>query len=184
MDTLVPAFVTFGGVHFPLEASSISVGLTGDIEELGALRYTVDQLVNGDAGTMSLDELSRHGFIMPELWALPIIPARPISELADGPINWFRLSGYWPDTSDAFQVAAGFLPRYLVIPRTAFLELTVCLRSFRAAILSGRREGRVNDTPVPPLPPLTPELEEHERLRAQSFKDAQAYREKLYERRQ
>ena len=40
-----------------------------------------------------------------------------------------------------------------------------------------------NDTPVPPLPPLTPELEEHERLRELSSKEAQAYREKLYARR-
>lgn len=177
---LVPSFLTIDGVHFPLQATSGSVGLARGIEELQALRFAVDQLVNGRARTMPLDQLSHDGFHVQELSAMPVDPTEPVGWHWDGPVNWLRLSGRWPDLTDAFLARAGFIRHALVIPRPVFLELVSQLRVIREQILSGKREGRVDDAPVPPLPPLTPELQEHERLRELSSRDAQAYREKLY----
>lgn len=180
MTPLVPSFLTIGGVHFPLQAHPQHVGIALGIEELQALRYSIDQLVNGDARTMSLDELSREGFHVQEL---SLMPADPTWRwCADGPVNWLRLSGRWPD-GDAFLAWAGFIRYALVIPRPVVLELVSQMRVIREQILSGKREGRVDDTPLPPLPPLTPELEEHDRLRAYSTKEAQAFREQRHARR-
>lgn len=181
MVPLVPAFLTIDGVHFPLEAHPQHVGIALGVEELQALRYAVDELVNGDARTMSLDELSRKGLHVQEL---SLMPANPTGRwCGDGPINWRRLSGRWPDLGDAFLAWAGFVRYALVIPRPVAVELVSQLRGIREQVLSGEREGWVDDTPVPPLPPLTPELEEHERLRKTSAEQAQAYREQLRARR-
>jgi hypothetical protein len=177
---LVPAFLTIDGVNFPLEANELSVGIALGIDELQALRYSIDQIVNGDAREMSLKDLSRDGFHVQELSLMPVDPTRPPGWYGDGPINWLRLSGRRPDLSNAFLAWSGFARHALVIPRPVVLELVSQLRVIREQILSGKREGRIDDTLVPPLPPLTPELEEHERLRGLSFDDAQEYREELY----
>lgn len=106
-----------------------------------------------------------------------------LGSLADGPLNWRRLSGSWPDLADAFLVRAGFLQRDLVVPRRVLIELVSQLRALRGEILAGKREGRIDETEVPPLCPLTPELEEYETLRRESPDDAYAYADALYQRR-
>jgi hypothetical protein len=181
MAPLVPAFLTLDGVHFPLEAHPVYVGITSSIEELQALRFSLDQLVNDEARSMSIEELSRKGFHVQELSLMPADPTW--RNCADGPINWLRLSGRWPEPGDAFLAWAGFIRYALVIPRPVVLELVSRMRVIREQILSGKREGRVDDTPLPALPPLTPELEEYDRLRESSLQEARAYREKLYARR-
>jgi hypothetical protein len=132
---------------------------------------------------MSFEDLSRDGFHVQELSLMPVDPTDSMRAHWDGPISWLRLTGQWPDLSDAFIARAGFADRALVIPRSVLFELVLQMRVIREQILTGKREGRVDDTPLPPLPPLTPDLEEHERLRGYSSEEAQAYREKLYARR-
>jgi len=183
MAPLVPAFLKIEGVHFPLQATAGSVGIASGIEELQALRFALDQLVNGDARTMSIDQFLRDGFHVQELSLMPVDPAMQTRWLADGPINWRWLSGRWADLTGAFLAWAGFIERALVVPGPVVLELVTRLRALREDILAGTREGRVDDTPVPPPPPRTPEIEEHDRLREQSLAEAQAYREELYARR-
>lgn len=183
MDTLVPSFASISGVDFPLEANEFGVGLASSAEELEALRYAIDEMVNGDSRHVPIEALAREGFHVQELSAQPITPASSLSNLGDGPINWRRLSGSWPDLGDAFIVRAGFISRELVVPRLVLVELVSRLRALRDEILAGKREGRVDNAEVPPLRPLTPELEEHELLRRKSYERAQAYREDLYARR-
>ena len=140
-------------------------------------------MVCGDSRDVPLETLSREGFHMQELSALPIEATTPMRYLGEGPISWRRLSGRWPDLADSFIVHAGFVSRELVVPRSVMIELVSRLRALRSEVLEGKREGRVDDTKIPPLPPLTPELEEHEALRKESYNEAQAYREELYARR-
>lgn len=183
MDSLVPSFVSVGGVNFPLEANQFGVGLASSAEQLEALRYAIDEMVNGDSREVPLETLSRQGFRVQELRAVPVAPASSLGSLADGPINWRRLSGSWPDLADAFLVRAGFLQRDLVVPRHVLIELVSRLRALRSEILVGKREARIDETEVPPLRPLTPELEEYETLRKDSPDEAYAYAGALYERR-
>ena len=183
MATLVPSALTFDGVHFPLEASELGVGLASSVEELEALRYVLDEIVNGGSRNVPLETLAREGFGVQELSSRPISPAASPRSLWDGPINWRRLSGKWPDLADAHIVSAGFVRRALAIPRPVLISLATQLRTLRDEILSGKREGRVDDEKIPPPRALTPELEQHEALRKKSSDEAQAYREKLYARR-
>jgi hypothetical protein len=90
------------------------------------------------------------------------------------------LSGSWPDQADSFEVATSFTKRDIIMPRPVLIELVSRLRTLRDEILAGKREGRVDGAQVPPQRPLTPELEEYERLRAFSRKDAYAYAAELY----
>jgi hypothetical protein len=179
----VPSYLSVGGVDFALDASHLGVGLEESVEELEALRYAIDEMVNGDSWDVPIGTLARKGFHVQELSALPIMPGCPLGNLGDGPINWRRLSDSWPDLGDAFIVRAGFISRELVVPRPVLIELIMRLRALRDEVLQGKREGRVDDAKVPPLRPLTPELEEHELLRRKSYERAQAYREERYARR-
>jgi hypothetical protein len=62
MVALIPSFLTIGGVHFPLEANRFGAGLEESVEELEALRYAADQMVNGDARDVPIEVLARDGF--------------------------------------------------------------------------------------------------------------------------
>ncbi|MEO8844609.1 MAG: hypothetical protein ABI704_23705 [Kofleriaceae bacterium] len=164
---------------FPLSATPLWVGLGKGPDELVALGAALDHLVTGDGREVSLEQISRAGFRVQELSAVPIEPTREIASLIDGPISWRRLSGQWPDLGDAFMVSAGFARRELVVPRAVVLDLVSRLRALRAEILAGTRQGRIDDMPVPPPPPLSPELEEYEELCRTSAAEAEAFREEL-----
>ena len=54
MDSLVPSFISIGGVDFPLEANPLSVGLASSTEELEVLRFAVDEMVKQDRNVTRL----------------------------------------------------------------------------------------------------------------------------------
>lgn len=180
MDPLVPSHLSYGGVNFPVNVSSLRVGLEKTVEAMEVLRYALEEMVNGDSRDVPLDELSERGFVVQELSAKPIAPTDSIEGLSDGPINWLRLSGSWPDLHDAFFLGSGFLSRDLVVPRAVLMDLVARLRDLRADVLAGKRQPRLDDQPVPPVRPLTPELARYEELRASYPDDAWAYQEELY----
>jgi hypothetical protein len=153
------------------------------VELFQPLAIAVDFLVNGDGWDLSLDQFANEGFHSHDVW-VEVIPSNyNIARVEDGLINWRMIGGYWPEPSDCFLVAASFISRRLVVPRDIFLKIVTTLRTLRADVLEGRRLGRTNNAPVPPLAPLTPDLAEYERLRLESMNDAVAFRQKLYARR-
>ena len=188
MDSLIPSYLSIGGVVFPLLARDngllMVAGRGGDRDDfLGAVQVAVDQMVRGDHKDAPIEQLARNGFREQGLWAEPIDPSQSVDYLLDGLINWRRLSGTWPDPASSFMVHADFMRRNLVIPREVLFELVRNLRELDADLASGRRLGRVDDAPVPPLPPLTPAMETYEALRAESAAEAEEYRKELYARR-
>ncbi len=187
MDPLVPSYVSIGGVTFPLFANSaglVSVCARNNEsdEMVNALGAAVSHMVGGAARDVPLAQLARDGFRVQGLWAEPI-PDRSLGQVLDGPINWERLSGRWPDIASSFVIQADFSRRALVIPRDILFALVAQLRELRADVLAGRREGRVDTTPVPPLPPMTPEVAEYEAQLAFSREDAWEYLKGVYARR-
>jgi hypothetical protein len=178
---LVPPSLVIDGVTFPLAVNADKVQLARGADELHALEYLVEHLTIGAGKSIPIEAI---------VAGKPIEPPAPISalptarmkadELRDGPFNWKRLSGRYPDLSDAYLVRTGFTPRKLAVPRAAFAELVRQVRSLGAEVNAGQREARVDDSmPVPPPPPITPEIVEHDRLRAISERFAQEFREML-----
>lgn len=183
MVALVPSHLTIGSVVFPLETSASAVDLSAAIPELRPLRLPLDQLVNGDARDQPIDRLLADGYAAQEVGLEPTDPTWPISMFMDGLVNWRRLSGAWPDLSNAMLARTGFIYSVLVLPKPVVAELVDTLRRFRREIAAGEREARLDDTPIPPLPPLTPELAKHEQYRESYSEEARQYREELYARR-
>lgn len=185
MDSLVPSHVSLGGVAFPLVVTpaEITVLSTHRNDIFMVLCVVVGELTSGDGKDVPIDQLAREGFNVPYVHAAVVRPDQTVDELLDGLINWRRLSGQWPERSCSVQLtAAEAARRALVMPTDVFLELVSQLRALRADVLAGRRQGKIDDTPVPPLRPLTPELEEYERLRTVSMADAWEYGKELYAR--
>jgi hypothetical protein len=88
-----------------------------------------------------------------------------LKELADGPLNWKRLRGEFPDLENAYLVQTGFIQRKLVVPAQTFAELIKQIRALNESVLAGRLEQRVDESmPFPERRPLTPDLVEYERL--------------------
>src|SRR5437868_7302838 len=175
MDSLVPSHVSLAGVAFPLVVTptEITVLSTDRNDIFMALCVVVWELTSGDGKDVPIDQLGREGFNVPYVHAVVVRPDQTVDELLDGLINWRRLSGQWPERSRSVQLtAAEAARRALVMPTDVFLELVAQLRALRADVLAGRRQGKIDDTPVPPLRPLTPELEEYERLLTVSMADA------------
>jgi hypothetical protein len=179
----VPSFLSSGGVDLPLNASHLRVGLEKSVEELEALRYALDEMVNGDSRDVPIETLARVGFRVQGCWAVPVPSTRSVSGLAMDLLHWRRLSGSWPDPEDAFEVATSFTRRDVVVPRHVLIDLVSRLRALRDEILAGKREGRIDDAPVPPMRLLTPDLEEYEQLRTFSPDDAYTCAAELYARR-
>jgi len=184
MDSLVPSHVSLGGVAFPLVVTpaEITVLSTHRNGIFTVLAVVVGELTSGDGKDVPLDQLAREGFNIPYVHARVIRPEQTVDELLDGLVNWRRLSGSWPDRSRSFHVDAEAARRSLVIPAEVLLVLVSQLRALRADVLAGRRQGKLDDAPVPPLRPLTPELEEYERLLTVSMADAWEYGKELYAR--
>ncbi|HEX8113831.1 MAG TPA: hypothetical protein VF516_39135 [Kofleriaceae bacterium] len=167
-------------MDFPLEANQFGVGLAPSVEQLEALRYAIDEVVNGDSRDVPIETLAREGFRVQGCWAVPIPPTKSPTSLAIDELHWRRVSGAWADPSVSFEVATSFTKRDVAVPREVLIQLVIRLRALRDEILAGKREGRIDDTPVPPPRQLTPELEEYERLRTFSRADADAYAAELY----
>jgi len=184
MDSLVPSHVSLGGVAFPLVVTpaEITVLSTHRNDIFMVLRVVVGELTSGEGKDVPIDQLGREGFNIPYIHAKVIRPEQTVDVLLDGLVNWRRLSGSWPDRSRSFHLDAEVVRRSLVIPAEVLLELVAQLRAFRADVLAGRRQGKIDDTPVPPLRPLTPELEEYERLRTVWMAKAEEYGKELYAR--
>ena len=186
MDSLVPSFVVDGGVVFPLFANGRQLAIAGAIhgrdDLLDALGAAMDRMFFGAARDVPIAQLVRDGFRVQGLWAEPT-GDRAFEQLLDGPINWMRLSGRWPDRTDSFLVEADFCRRALVIPRNVLFHLVSQMRELYADVVAGRRQGRVDDTPVPPLPPMTPEVAEYEAQLSLSREDAWEYLKGVYARR-
>ena len=182
MNSLIPSYLLIGDVSFPLMATpeEVTVLSSGRDDIFAALRVLAGMMACGD---VSLDELARTGFREQEVHAVPIRASQSVDTLLDGMINWRRLSGGWPALESSFEVDTGVTRRALVIPRDVLFELIAELRTLRSEVLAGRRQGKIDDTPVPPRRPLTPELEEYERLRSISMEDAWAFGKDLYARR-
>jgi hypothetical protein len=185
MDSLIPSYLLIGEVAFPLMVTpaEVTVLASGRDDIFAALRVLAGMMASGDAKDVPFEDLARHGFREQEVYAVPIRASQSVDTLLDGMINWRRLSGSWPDLPSSFEVDTGFTGRALVIPRDVLFQLVAELRALRADVLAGRRQGKVDDTPVPPLRPLTPELEEYERLRSISMADAWEFGKELYARR-
>jgi hypothetical protein len=174
-----------GGVAFPLmvTAGEITV-LSYSLDDIfAAPTVVVGELTSGEGRDVPIDQLAREGFNVPYVHAVVVRPDQTVDELLDGLINWRRLSGQWPERSRSMQLTVPEAARRaLVMPTDVFLELVAQLRALRADVLAGRRQAKLDDTPVPPLRPLTPELEEYERLLTVSMADAWEYGKELYAR--
>lgn len=124
MTPAVTALLTIDGVHFPLDANPVSVGIADGIEELQALRSSVDALVNGDARTMPFEVLSRNGFHAQEVTLTPVDPTRALGR-TDQLAETHRAMA---ELLRCVHGAGGFVERTLMIPRPVLLELVSQMR--------------------------------------------------------
>lgn len=182
MAALIPSHLVIDAVVFPLEADGPWLNVSQAVAELQPLRAPLDELVNGDARAQPIERVLADGYAVQGIVIEPTDPRAPPRTFSDGLVSWFRLSGAWPDVSNAMLARTGFMRNVLVLPKPALAELVETLRRFRHEIETGAREGKLDDAPVPPPPPLTPELQRLAAL-AGDREAAQQYREELYDRR-
>jgi hypothetical protein len=162
--------IEIDGAQFALHAVEQGVSIVDDMPGMAGLLLVVRKLIDDGVGPQPI--LAGESVVLSQLASGWAVVDEDVDELANGFMNWMRLSGRRPDPTQAYLCSTTFDEHSLLVPTATLVRLVERVSAMTHASLDDTR-------PVRPSPPR--EVVDWDRLRAWSRVAAAVYARRVIE---